>query len=675
MSIDLLRLGNFTDIIHGTIHYSGLEAAVFDCPLVNRLHRIMQNSLAYITFPSNKVKRFEHSAGVMYLAGMIFLSAVVNTNADELDAFFENIHNELHEWIENQKSNAHANYNPSFFGLSPISIRHIKNRNFPSSSFYDRYIPSNIQSKYRFLYVCLFQGIRLAGLLHDIGHLPYSHTIEKMLKKLFDIISKKPMRDRKPNENAFINCYNACCSSEYGNELHEELGLRMLEQVQSDVETNKIDNTCIDSELALIPLSFIIANKILKKPDNNFTAIYSLHPIISGMIDADRLDYASRDLFCSAISKDIINYERIFMNVSLSKLPSYDDGDRNYNNQFHTIIIKAKAIREVEEVLFKRWRIFRDMVFHHGVHKSEILMMKTLVEDSIKHLNEDNEYTYDHEKIDTALKIPLNSVIEGVLFFLTHMRDDNDLDSLGKVLIQLDDSWVDTALKQSLNKNILSELLSNRKEWTAIYKRFDDFLKFDEMIYNKFKDSEVIEKLCVKAEHKTTVGSGANENINMKELFIFLKDFREQNDPHIFFWQQKHALFCNFLILLLRMIGKIRESKEFLDLLEEKVHTNQDDLLIGGLSSITTGIKITDITFFDSENTRDGDTINLNALRMFYQLSTQNEFLLEEQMMLPTFHLYIKIKSISEKHKLVEMVRDAFFNLVTEYMEEYVDSC
>ena len=48
------------DIIHGTIVYSGLESEIIRTPIFTRLQRVSQSSLAFLTFPSNKVKRFEH---------------------------------------------------------------------------------------------------------------------------------------------------------------------------------------------------------------------------------------------------------------------------------------------------------------------------------------------------------------------------------------------------------------------------------------------------------------------------------------------------------------------------------------------------------------------------------------------------------------------------------------
>lgn len=37
-----------------------------------------------------------------------------------------------------------------------------------------------------FLYRCLLQAVRIVALFHDVGHPPYSHIIEDVLKKLYE---------------------------------------------------------------------------------------------------------------------------------------------------------------------------------------------------------------------------------------------------------------------------------------------------------------------------------------------------------------------------------------------------------------------------------------------------------------------------------------------------------
>lgn len=91
-----------SDIIHNSIPYSGLESAIISTPIFNRLHRILQSSLVYLTYSSNKVKRFEHSVGTMHLAGEIFYNSIANTtNSLNISRLFSEAETELKKWFKN----------------------------------------------------------------------------------------------------------------------------------------------------------------------------------------------------------------------------------------------------------------------------------------------------------------------------------------------------------------------------------------------------------------------------------------------------------------------------------------------------------------------------------------------------------------------------------------------
>lgn len=94
-------------------------------------------------------------------------------------------------------------------------------------------------------------------LLHDIGHGPYSHSLEHTLIK---------------------------------NVAHEKVSLMMMEQLNREFK-GKLD-LCIE----------IFTNRYKKT---------FLHQLISGQLDMDRLDYLGRDSFYTGVSEGIIGSERI----------------------------------------------------------------------------------------------------------------------------------------------------------------------------------------------------------------------------------------------------------------------------------------------------------------------------------------------------------------------------
>jgi uncharacterized protein len=101
------------------------------------------------------------------------------------------------------------------------------------------------------------QGARVAILLHDIGHGPFSHALENVLIEGMH---------------------------------HEAISLLLMKELNR--EFNGQLQTAID----------IFTNVHPKK---------YLHQLVSGQLDTDRMDYLTRDSFFSGVSEGVIGYDRI----------------------------------------------------------------------------------------------------------------------------------------------------------------------------------------------------------------------------------------------------------------------------------------------------------------------------------------------------------------------------
>ena len=84
MSADLTREGRIADPVHGYVDFTGIERAILDHPVSQRLRHILQNGLAYLVFPEAVTSRFSHSLGAMHLASGFLAAALRNASpADE----------------------------------------------------------------------------------------------------------------------------------------------------------------------------------------------------------------------------------------------------------------------------------------------------------------------------------------------------------------------------------------------------------------------------------------------------------------------------------------------------------------------------------------------------------------------------------------------------------------
>ena len=107
------------------------------------------------------------------------------------------------------------------------------------------------------------EGACIAILLHDIGHGPFSHTLEHTL---------------------------------FNGVTHEELSLLFMERL----------NEIFDGQLSL-------AIDIFR---GNYPKQF-LHQLISGQLDMDRMDYLNRDSFFTGVHEGVIGYDRIIKMLSV----------------------------------------------------------------------------------------------------------------------------------------------------------------------------------------------------------------------------------------------------------------------------------------------------------------------------------------------------------------------
>ena len=163
----------------------------------------------------------------------------------------------------------------------------------------------------------LIQQLRLAALLHDVGHGPYSHLFEEILK------------DSK-------------------NSSHENLGERIiLETKISDIiKQNGYSPVTISS------LSF-------GKHNSAF-----LNEVISGGLSVDLMDYLPRDSYFSGTEYGKVDYFRIInsLEVASSKV----------------LGINKSALYSYESMLISRYQMFKAVYFHKTVRSGEVMILHSM---------------------------------------------------------------------------------------------------------------------------------------------------------------------------------------------------------------------------------------------------------------------------------------------------------
>lgn len=382
-----LLLGKFLDPIHGVIRITKLEKKIIDHPLFQRLRDIRQNTFLYKVFPSAMHSRFEHSVGVMHLSYEIL------KNLD------------LNAWIYHRKNEDVDLY---------LGIKQM-----PAS---------------------LIQELRIAALLHDVGHGPLAHQFDS-----FAIDIKKFKEKCKAENTHEYDNIISLADSEDGKLSHEQVSCifikHIIDELKREAESESDgDNTYNDN------IKKINSDSIIKIVEKNYKFEHKMkgpdiYPLLgsiisSAPIDADRMDYLLRDSYFSGVKYGIYDYGRLLMSFIPVK----------FKNSVY-LAYKESGMDSILEFANARSGLY-SQVYFHKTNRALSAMLKKACSGQ-----------------DSVNVIPLDA--EGKLIDL--MRDF--------YINNPDKKFLEHTLKSQLNntsQTIIDDIV-NRNVWKKIYEKKHTF--------------------------------------------------------------------------------------------------------------------------------------------------------------------------------------------------------
>lgn len=258
------RTYEFRCPIYGFVTLSDWERDIISQPAFQRLRRIRQLAWTDYVYPGAMHTRFEHSLGVMHMATLLY-DGIVERSQDLLES-------ELH-------------YDEAGIG------------------------------RFRAL-------IRIAALLHDVGHSPFSHAGEEVF----------PFRSASGEADRFR---------------HEEYSAAIVREKFADVIENHPANNNYGFD----------ANDVAALLAGSDEARGALvwRPLLTGQMDADRMDYLLRDSHHAGVRYGGYDWQRLIQTVEM--VPSVSDGGPRVG-------VAEGGWHAAEGLILARYFMFTQVYFH-----------------------------------------------------------------------------------------------------------------------------------------------------------------------------------------------------------------------------------------------------------------------------------------------------------------------
>ena len=257
------------DPIHQFIQLTDLEVRVIDTRPVQRLREIHQLSTGFLVWPGATHSRFEHALGTMELAGRAFETAIQNARRDA----------------------------PAILNVLGWDS------------------DSECQRAKSF--------VRLAALLHDVGHSPFSHGPERLF----------PTYESNGTEKRLT---------------HEEMTARIILESEIAGELRKDRYGGFDPDTVAD-----IAVGSEYRPGFSDDRTVLLTELVTGSVGVDRWDYLLRDSTFTGVRYGLFDVERLLVSLTIADVGGAPKWALKSGGQY-----------SAEQMLLARWFMWLNMYTH-----------------------------------------------------------------------------------------------------------------------------------------------------------------------------------------------------------------------------------------------------------------------------------------------------------------------
>jgi len=301
------------DPVYGFVYLSQAEWAIIDCPTFQRLRDIRQLAMAHLVYPGATHTRFEHSLGCLHLSDSIYGA------------------------IKRQAGQRRCPGFARAFRAVRADRKQVKRGG---------------------------QILRLASLLHDLGHPPFSHAGEGLMP---DIERNGKKRQAKHEDVTAL----LIRETEIATKLKEEFGEDAIEETIA---------VATMPELADLP------------PGADLAWYRFLNSIIAGELGSDRMDYLLRDAIHSGQSAGLFDYRKLIDSMII--VPAPEETGEDYR-----LGLDEAGWLVAEQMVAARYLMYVALYFHKTKRIYEIHLEDFLASWLAKHygqprfpVNQPSEY-------------------------------------------------------------------------------------------------------------------------------------------------------------------------------------------------------------------------------------------------------------------------------------------
>jgi len=248
--------------------------------------------------------------------------------------------------------------------------------------------------------------LQAAAMLHDLGHYPFSHTLEYLvsdrtdsdhMRLTSDLVTGKIERDEEFHTPQI-------CEILEGSGLDPEKVARLIEGSPSS------DQTTID-------------NLPIHNGQSHFGSPSYIENLMHGTVDVDQMDFLPRDSHYTGVALGSLDLDRLINTFQLHN---------------HELVIHRRGLPALEGMLVARGLMYSSVYFHKTVRIAELMLARAVellddVEDIIRMTDPELLCYLSHKTPDVVKRIKYRNLFKRAFTVPRGDKDQIDVDELKRL--------------------------------------------------------------------------------------------------------------------------------------------------------------------------------------------------------------------------------------------------